>query len=867
MEKIKIEDLTFTYPQSDTPALNHVSMTVENGEFVVLCGESGCGKSTLLRSIKPSLAPHGTKTGKILIDGAAAEIISLREQAEKIGFVFQDPGQQIVCDKVWHEMAFGPESIGMEPQEIRARVAEMASFFGIQNWFHMDVAALSGGQMQLLNLASVMVMQPSLLILDEPTAQLDPIAAHDFFSTLVRINREIGTTILLSEHRLKEVLPLADRVVAMKRGGIFAQGSPGAVSAAVQEKHPEMFLAFPAAMRLYAASGSQDIGKMPVTVRDGRAWLSKMPVKQEFAIPKEDLPTGEALLRLDDVWFRYERDLPDVLKGLHFALHEGEWYSVVGGNGSGKTTALSVILSVQKAYRGKVWKKEGASIAALPQNPKDLFAHKTVRQNLWHVLDGESLSSEEKEEMLDRIADFCAIGAFLERHPYDLSGGQMQRAALAMVLLKKPKILLLDEPTKGLDAWFKEKLARLLCTLRQNGVGILMVSHDIEFCAQYADRCGMFFDGQIVSEGTPRRFFDQKSFYTTDACRMARGMIPHAVLETDIAEAIGVTLPQSPPEDDFFQKDAVQKPKEKSTEKKDRPSLSKIVMGIVFAALFLLSQIFLYGKEQDSRSVWLQIASIFFAGAACQNLIAQREFPLTVLRQKTRTTRRGRIAAWCVFLLIPLTVAAGVYLLGEKKYYFISLLILLEAMFAFLLAYEGKKPSAREVVLISALSAMTVAGRAAFAALPQFKPVVALVIITGACLGGETGFLVGALSAFVSNFFFGQGPWTPWQMAALGGIGLLSGILVQKGVLRPSKASFCVFGFFAAMVCYGGIMNFFSVLLISARPTWTMILSTYALGLPFDLIHAASTVFFLYFAAEPMCEKIERVKRKYGLLE
>lgn len=867
MEKIKIEDLTFTYPQSDMPALNKISMTVGNGEFVVLCGKSGCGKSTLLRSIKPSLAPHGEKTGRILIDGVPAETLTLRDQAEKIGFVFQDPGQQIVCDKVWHEMAFGPENIGMEPEEIRTRVAEMASFFGIQNWFHRDVAALSGGQMQLLNLASVMVMQPSLLILDEPTAQLDPIAAHDFFSTLVRINQEIGTTILLSEHRLKEALPLADRVVAMHRGEIFTQGSPGTVGAVLHKKQPEMFLAFPAAMRLYAASGNQDTEHMPVTVRDGRAWLSKMPVKRELAAPKEYLPQGEELLRLDDVWFRYERDLPDVLKGLRLTLHEGEWYSIVGGNGSGKTTALSVILSAQKPYRGKVWKKDGASIAALPQNPKDLFAYKTVYQNLWHVLDGESLSSEEKEETLRRIADFCEMEEFLERHPYDLSGGQMQRAALAMVLLKKPKILLLDEPTKGLDAWFKERLAGMLCALRQSGVGILMVSHDIEFCAQYADRCGMFFDGQIVSDGAPRRFFDQKSFYTTDACRMARGMIPHAVLESDIAEAIGVTLPQNPPEDDFFQKGADSKPKTKSAEKRGKLPFQRIAAGVVFAILFLVSQIFLYGKEQDSRSVWLQMLSIFFAGAACRNLIVQREFPLTVLRQKTRTARRGRIGALSVLLLIPLTVAAGVYLMGEKKYYFVSLLILLEAMLAFFLAYEGKRPSAREVVLISVLCAMTVAGRAAFAALPQFKPVVALVIITGACLGGETGFLAGALSAFVSNFFFGQGPWTPWQMAALGSIGLLAGILVQRGLLRPAKASFCVFGFFVTMVCYGGIMNFSTVLQISVRPTWPMILSTYALGLPFDLIHAASTVFFLYFAAEPMCEKIERIKRKYGLLE
>ena len=276
MESIRLESLSFTYPQRQTPALRDIGLTVRQGEFIVLCGPSGCGKTTLLRQLKPSMAPHGLKSGAILFEGAPLETLSPRDVASKIGFVQQSPENQIVTDKVWHELAFGLESLGLDTPAIRLRVAEMASFFGIQDWFHKSVTELSGGQKQLLSLASVMAMQPSLLILDEPTSQLDPIAASEFLGAISKINRELGVTVLLTEHRLEEALPLCSRAVVMDEGRILCSGAPRDVGHVLRESGHGMFLAMPAPMRIW--SQVKNSLPCPVTVRDGREWLNQCTI-------------------------------------------------------------------------------------------------------------------------------------------------------------------------------------------------------------------------------------------------------------------------------------------------------------------------------------------------------------------------------------------------------------------------------------------------------------------------------------------------------------------------------------------------------------------------------------------------------------
>ena len=539
MANLTLQNLSFSYPNSNRPALRDVSLTISQGEYVLLCGRSGCGKTTLLRHLKTVLTPHGSRTGSILLDGTPLPEVPLRIQAAQIGFVMQNPDDQIVTDKVWHELAFGLENLGCEQRTMRLRVTEMASFFGIQDWLYRDVATLSGGQKQLVNLASVMAMQPDVLILDEPTSQLDPIAAADFLNTLKKINRELGTTILITEHRTGDVFPAADRVIVMEDGRVTADGEPRAVARQLHAEDSRMFPALPAPVRIFY--GAQGEGQCPLTVREGRSWLSgRFPqgARIRSLPPEAEISPGKIpALELREGWFRYERNGPDVLKGVHLSVPQGTLYAIVGGNGAGKSTMLKAVCGICKLYRGKVrlFGKAPADyrgslfqgcLSMLPQDPKCIFVRQTVLEDLKEMTDDR--------EKINEIAEICQISPLLAAHPADLSGGEVQRAALAKVLLSSPRLLLLDEPTKGLDNFFKQSFAHILRQLCRKGLTVVMVSHDVEFCAEYADLVGMFFDGQVLASNTPRRFFGANSFYTTAANRMSRCVFRDAVTAGDV---------------------------------------------------------------------------------------------------------------------------------------------------------------------------------------------------------------------------------------------------------------------------------------------------------------------------------------------
>ena len=542
MAHFEIKDLSFSYAGTKgKKSLDGVNLSIEKGEYIVLCGKSGSGKTTLLRQLKSVLAPHGNKQGEILFNGTPIERVGSRDQSAKIGYVMQNPDDQIVTDKVWHELAFGLESLGCDQKTMRARVAEMACYFGIQDWFHREVANLSGGQKQLLNLASIMAMQPEVLILDEPTSQLDPIAASDFLNTVRKINIELGTTVIITEHRLEDIFPYADRAVVMDGGKVIADDTPRNIGKLLYEQKNDMFAAMPTPIRVfYGAHGN---GDCPLTVREGRTWLSKAhPAPKINALPEEvlDDEIENPALTLKELWFRYEKDSPDVLRGVSAEVPVGSLYAIVGGNGAGKSTTLKAVCGICKPYRGKVkvfgrpvekYKSAelfGGCLAMLPQDPKSLFVKKTVREDLAEMTKDEKRIAE--------IAAICEIESLLGNHPYDLSGGEQQRSALAKVLLTEPKLLLLDEPTKGIDSFFKEKLAAILCKLKAQGITIVMVSHDVEFCAKYADMVSMFFDGQMLTTDTPRRFFGNNSFYTTAANRMSRHVFSMAVTAEDVVE-------------------------------------------------------------------------------------------------------------------------------------------------------------------------------------------------------------------------------------------------------------------------------------------------------------------------------------------
>ena len=540
MNLVEVKDFSFSYPECSHKVLEHVNLKIKEGTLNVVCGRSGCGKSTLLRQLKTVLAPAGNTSGQILYRGVSLKDTDHRTQSQEIGFVMQNPDNQIVTDKVWHELAFGLESLGCDNATIRLRVAEMASYFGIQQWFYKNVAELSGGQKQLLNLAAVMAMHPSLLILDEPTSQLDPIAASDFLETVKKINRDIGTTVLLTEHRLQDIIPYADRIFVMDEGGVFMEGTPREIGTALGRQKHGMFLSMPVPMQIYGETRSRLT--CPLTVSQGRQWIQEYI--EEKGITKEQIQqanqrlagsthaqdnklpgetagsegkgilaglksrnhTPEPAIQMKGVWFRYEKDSPDVVRDLSLEVKKGEFYALVGGNGTGKSTTLSLLSRVHQPYKGRIY-LEGKDLRSfkdnqlycgylgvMPQNPQSIFLKKTVLEDLYSVIGGkkEKLSKEynlsmKKEKAIEGIVSLTHLNGLLDRHPYDLSGGEQQRLALAKVLLLRPKILLMDEPTKGMDAEYKEELGGILKKLQSHGMTIFMISHDVEFVAEYAD--------------------------------------------------------------------------------------------------------------------------------------------------------------------------------------------------------------------------------------------------------------------------------------------------------------------------------------------------------------------------------------------
>ena len=591
MNLVEVKDFSFSYPECSHKVLEHVNLKIKEGTLNVVCGRSGCGKSTLLRQLKTVLAPAGNTSGQILYRGVSLKDTDHRTQSQEIGFVMQNPDNQIVTDKVWHELAFGLESLGCDNATIRLRVAEMASYFGIQQWFYKNVAELSGGQKQLLNLAAVMAMHPSLLILDEPTSQLDPIAASDFLETVKKINRDIGTTVLLTEHRLQDIIPYADRIFVMDEGGVFMDGTPREIGTALGRQKHGMFLSMPVPMQIYGETRSRLT--CPLTVSQGRQWIQEYI--EEKGITKEQIQqanqrlagsthaqdnklpgetagsegkgilaglksrnhTPEPAIQMKGVWFRYEKDSPDVVRDLSLEVKKGEFYALVGGNGTGKSTTLSLLSRVHQPYKGRIY-LEGKDLRSfkdnqlycgylgvMPQNPQSIFLKKTVLEDLYSVIGGkkEKLSKEynlsmKKEKAIEGIVSLTHLNGLLDRHPYDLSGGEQQRLALAKVLLLRPKILLMDEPTKGMDAEYKEELGGILKKLQSHGMTIFMISHDVEFLAEYTDTTGLFFEGNIVTSKKTRDFFAGNNFYTTAANRMARGLFPEAVTGKDVVACL-----------------------------------------------------------------------------------------------------------------------------------------------------------------------------------------------------------------------------------------------------------------------------------------------------------------------------------------
>lgn len=487
--------------------LEGVRFSAEVGSFVTLCGESGSGKSTLLGLMKPSVSPFGEKSGDILYFGKSLEDGAIDTD---IGFVSQDPDNTLVTDRVKTELAFGLENIGTEPSEIRRRVAEICAFFGIEGLYERYTSSLSGGEKQLVALASVLCMKPRVLLLDEPLSQLDPVAATSFCSILGRICRELGITVIISEHSLAELLPMSDKVIVLEKGRVIFDGEPSLCPSALKKQGSHMFDAMPVPAKLYVSAGFD--GRSPLDIRDGRRFISSLPT-EKLACLTERKNTGvkptpcENAVSLRDVYFRYTKDSEDVLEGLCLDIKRGIHTAVVGSNGTGKSTLLSIISGEYSPIYGKVKREKNLKFARLPQSPLLLFTENSVREDFATVCrDGNTVT---------RLCRELDTENLLDSHPADISGGELQRAAICKLLFTNPDVLLLDEPTKGMDFFAKAKLGEMLRRLTEKGCTVVTVSHDIEFCAEYSDECTMLFRGKAVAGGEPHKFFAENFVYTT----------------------------------------------------------------------------------------------------------------------------------------------------------------------------------------------------------------------------------------------------------------------------------------------------------------------------------------------------------------
>ncbi|MFJ8412210.1 ABC transporter ATP-binding protein [Bacillus paramycoides] len=538
----EIKNLSFVYADENEEALQHISLSVQKGEFIVLAGGSGSGKTTLLKHFKKELLPIGTRSGHTYYDGALLENVPDLLSAQEMGMVFQNPENQLVMDTVIQELAFSLENIGLPSHIIQKRIAELISFLGFQDLLHQSVHTLSGGQKQLVNLAAVLVMQPKLLLLDEPTAQLDPIAAKEFLGLLKRINEELGITIILSEHRLDEVMPLATRVVCMDNGKIVYDDIPKSVIAKMWEV--DKFRPFiPQIPRLFLEWNVKDI---PFTVREAQMKMNDFKAIQYTDQQVEQREKQEVILSAEHISFQYEKNSPIILRDLTVNIEKGKWTALVGKNGTGKSTLLTILAGLQKARRGKVkWsgkvihkidsKERFKSIGYVSQHPYYHFTFDTVWEEVYER--ARELYGEEGKAIAEEMLKKFWLEALIDRHPHDCSGGEQQLLALCTTLLSKPTLLLLDEPTKGLDPWKKERVGELFKQLQKEGTTIVMATHDIEFAAKYVDQCMMLFDGKVIMNDAPKEFFSGNFFYTTSINRFIRKELPFALTWEDVYEA------------------------------------------------------------------------------------------------------------------------------------------------------------------------------------------------------------------------------------------------------------------------------------------------------------------------------------------
>lgn len=782
MACVETKELSFAYPQSDVFALHDVTLSFPAGTFNVISGLCGSGKSTLLRALDPILTPNGTMSGTV----------SFESESPNIGYIPQDPQSAVVCDTVSAELAFSLGSKGVQRPLITRRSAEISAFLGIEDLYDKRTDELSGGQIQLLALASVLTASPELILADEPCSQLDPVSACKFYDALSRTVSDLGTTVIMTTHSLDLAALYADSITALKNGSVEYKGTAQELCSELHENADPLFYSMPEVLRINELTGLKK--KMRPDVSSGRSMIKELCGTYDVNPPeiRPEPDQKSPFVSMSHVTFRFVRTQKDVLNDLSASFAAGTVTAVIGGNGSGKTTMIRNLCGALSPLYGKI--KKNGTVSYLPQDVKACFTHDTVRAELESVCSDKQKIGETVKGLLSEKE--------MDSHPFDLSGGQIQCAALCRTLLAGADILLLDEPVRSMDAYTAHKAGDLLEKEAELGRCVILVTHDLYFASSFADRCIMLFDGRVISSGTPQQVIGGNDIYTTQTARICSGHIDNVLTVPDVLRALG-TDPGFHITDN--KTDMPLKPcdTDKNASEKVRISHAGI-----------------------SKQAWLACAFTFITGA--------------------------------------LTVFFGTRYFGSGKYYITALLVMLETVVPAFAAFEKRIPKAPEIVVTAVLCALAVAGRAAFYALPGIKPVAAVVIIAGAALGPETGFLTGALSMLVSNAFFGQGPWTPWQMFSMGLIGLIAGILCDTGILERKAFPLAVFGVLSVIVIYGGIMDPMYIFMTQEHITKAALFTVYAAGFPINCVHAVSTALFILILSKPLTSDISRASRRYG---
>lgn len=540
---IRINKLTFSYPGTKTLALEDIQFSIQKGDFLVLAGTTGSGKTTLLKQLKQELLPAGQKKGEVLYKGQAIADIKQTSSAQEIGFVAQNPQMQPIMATVIEELAFPLENLGYSSDVINSRIAELANFLGLDKFLTRSIKTLSGGQVQLVNLASVLALKPEIILLDEPTAQLDPTTAQNFLNVLRQVHDELGTTIVLTEHRLSRVLGLANRLVVLQAGKLLCDGS---VSEGLRKmaKMPELSEFVPPIPHFFLQHRIP-VATLPLSIPAGRHLL--VAGGERFRLKRDLKPQlvsqGIRLLAAKNITLDFNGHV--VLRHLNLELSQGDWLAIIGKNGSGKSTLLSVLAGLLKPQHGKVrlknqvvWKLSNQlrlqKIAYLSQNPLEQFSGKTVREELedQNRLTDEPFTTRRIVTLMTELQ----LTDVANHNVFDLSGGQQQLLGLGICLVTQPKVLLLDEPTKGLDPTTKEKLGTILKRVHAQGTTIVMASHDMNFCARYAKQCTFMFNGQVNPPVTSRKFFTQNFIFTTAINRLLANQVPTALFADDVTK-------------------------------------------------------------------------------------------------------------------------------------------------------------------------------------------------------------------------------------------------------------------------------------------------------------------------------------------